>query len=216
MYKYILFDLDGTLTNSMEGIFKSLEYAFDSMGMECPNNEILQKFVGPPLSVSFREIMGFDDETTKTAIAKYRERYVVKGLYENSPYKGIPELLETVKNSGKVLAVATSKPEFMAKEVLNHFDLTKHFAIVSGSLSDADDKTAVIIKALEKLGISESEKSSVLMVGDRKHDIIGAHACGIKCLGVGYGFAPEGEFEEYGADYTVETVDDLKNFLLNK
>lgn len=214
MYKYIFFDLDGTLTNSSEGIIRSLEYAFDSMGMEIPPRETLKKFIGPPLAVSFRELFHFDDEMSQTMITKYRERYSVKGLFENYPYKGMPELLEIVQNSGKILAVATSKPEHFSVRITDHFDLTKYFDSVTGSENEAEDKAAVILKACKRLNIPETEFDSVLMIGDRKHDIIGAHKCGIKCCGVRYGFAPEGEFEEYGADYITDTVEDLKNFLL--
>lgn len=213
-YPTLFFDLDGTLTNSMEGIVRSLEYAFDEMGMERPSRDVLRKFIGPPLTVSFHELMHFDDETTELAIAKYRERYLVKGLYENFPFDGIPDLLEAVKNSGKTLVVATSKPEFMAKAVTDHFDLTKYFVTVAGSCDESEDKAAVIRKACKRLGLPEHAPDGVLMIGDRKHDIIGAHQCGIPCCGVRFGFAPDGEFEEYGADYIVDTVDDLKNFLL--
>lgn len=215
MYKYIFFDLDGTLTNSMEGIIKSLEYSFDKMNLPRPPMETLKKFIGPPLTVSFHELMGFDDEQSEKAIELYRERYVKTGLFENAPFDGIPEMLKSVKESGKILAVATSKPEFMAKTVTDYFDLTKYFATVSGSADESEDKEAVIRKAMKRLNLPESAVDEILMVGDRKHDIIGAHRCNIKCCGVGFGFAPEGEFAEYGADYTVETVDELKEFLIN-
>lgn len=215
MYKYIFFDLDGTLTNSEEGIIKSLEYAFDKLGIESPSYEELKKFIGPPLTVSFHEYMAFDDETTTKAIEKYRERYVVTGIFENAPYDGIPELLERLKSEGCRLAVATTKPEHMAIRVTDRFDLTKYFETVSGANGENDTKEAVIRSACKRMDIPESEWKNILMVGDRKFDIIGAHQCGIRCLGVDYGFAPDGEFEEYGADYTVKTVKDLKKFLIN-
>lgn len=215
MYKYIFFDLDGTLTNSSEGIIRSLRYAFDSMGFERPPLETLKKFIGPPLNVSFHELFHFDDEMSALMIKKYRERYSVKGLFENYPYEGMPELLSEVKDSGKILAVATSKPEHFSLRIADHFDLTKYFASVTGSENESEDKAAVILKACKRLGIPESEFDSVLMVGDRMHDIVGAHKCGIKCCGVRYGFAPEGELEEYGTDYITDTVGDLKNFLLS-
>lgn len=213
MYKYIFFDLDGTLTNSSEGIIKSLEYAFDKLEVERPPYEELLRFIGPPLAVSFREYMNFDDAATAKAIEKYRERYNAKGIFENEPYKGIPELLDELTEKGYRLAIATTKPEHMAKRVTDRYDLTRYFETVSGAIGENDTKEAVIRKACERMNIDESEWNSVLMIGDRKFDIIGAHACGIKCCGVGYGFAPEGEFEEYGADYVTETVADLKKFL---
>lgn len=216
MYKIIFFDLDGTLTDSGEGILKSLEYAFRELGFEVPPMEKLRMFIGPPLSVSFRDYMNFDNETAEKAIVKYRERYVVKGIFENAPYEGIHELLTKLKEKGIRLAVATTKPEHMAKTVTDHYDLTKYFETVSGAMGEGDTKANVIIRACERMNIPENERKDILMVGDRKYDIIGAHECNMKCVGVDYGFAPEGEFEEYGADYTVHTVEDLKNFLLNK
>ena len=215
MYKTLLFDLDGTLTNSEEGIIKSLEYAFDSLGLEKPSYEMLRRFIGPPLTVSFHEYMHFDDETTENAIKKYRERYLVTGIYENAPYEGIPELLNELKNKGFRLAIATTKPEHMALKVTDHFDMTKYFETVSGAVGEGDTKDGVIRRACERMNIPENEWDSILMTGDRKFDIIGAHQCGIKCVGVDWGFAPEGEFREYGADFTVGTVDELKSFLLN-
>ncbi len=215
MYKYIFFDLDGTLTNSEEGIIKSLEYAFDELKIEKPSYEKLRRFIGPPLAVSFREYMNFDDETAKRAIEKYRERYNIKGIFENAPYESIPELLNELKIKGFRLAVATTKPEHMAKRVVEHYGIEKYFDTVSGAIGENDTKEAVIRRACEKMNIDENECANILMVGDRKFDIIGAHACGIKCCGVKYGFAPEGEFEEYDADFIVENVKELKNFLFS-
>lgn len=215
MYKYIFFDLDGTLTNSEEGIIRSLEYAFDKLNLEKPSYEMLRRFIGPPLTVSFHEYMHFDDETTENAIKKYRERYLVTGIFENAPYEGIPELLNELKTRGFRLAIATTKPEHMAKKVTDHFDITKYFDTVSGAVGENDTKESVIRRACERMNIPENEWVNILMIGDRKFDIIGAHQCGIKCVGVDYGFAPEGEFKEFGADYTVGTVNELKSFLLS-
>lgn len=215
MYRYIFFDLDGTLTDSGEGIIRSLEYAFDELGLERPDSETIMKFIGPPLVVSFHEFMHYDDKTTEKAIAKYRERYLVKGIFENYPYEGIPELLSELKNKGVRLAVATTKPEYMAKRVTDHYGLTGYFETVSGAIGEHDTKEAVIRRACERMNVAETEYSEILMVGDRKFDIIGAHACGIKCCCVRYGFAPEGEFEENGADYIVEKTEDLRNFIFS-
>ncbi|MBO5955871.1 MAG: HAD hydrolase-like protein [Clostridia bacterium] len=215
MYKYIFFDLDGTLTNSEEGIIRSLEYAFDELGLERPSYELLKKFIGPPLVVSFRDYMSFDEELTAKAIEKYRERYIVTGIFENAPYDGIAELLKELVDNGFRLAVATTKPEYMALKVTDHYDLTSYFETVSGAIGENDTKEAVIRRVCERMNIPESEWNSILMVGDRKFDVIGAHDCGIKCCGVRYGFAPEGECEECGADYIVTDVADLKKFLLN-
>ena len=215
MYKYLFFDLDGTLTNSEEGIIRSLEYSFECLGEDKPPYEFLRKFIGPPLKVSFSEFMNFDEEKTKKAIEKYRERYVVTGIFENAPYDGIIDLLKELKKCGFLLAIATTKPEHMAKTVTDHFGLSEYFETVSGAVGENDTKENVIRKACARMTISESDWENILMIGDRKYDITGAHSCGIKCVGVEYGFAPDGEFEEYGADYICATVNDLRNFLLN-
>ncbi len=215
VYNIIFFDLDGTLTDSGEGIIKSLEYAFDELNITKPPYEMLKKFIGPPLTVSFHDYMNFDDELTAKAIKKYRERYIIKGIFENTPYSGISELLDELVNRGLRLAVATTKPEHMALRVTDHYDLTKYFETVSGATGENDTKEAVIRRACERMKIDENEIKNILMIGDRKFDIIGAHACGMKCCCVGYGFAPEGEFSEYGADYVVESVEELKKILLN-
>ena len=149
MYKTIFFDLDGTLTDSGEGILKSLEYAFRELGFEVPDMKTLRMFIGPPLVTSFREYVNFDDETTEKAILKYRERYVVKGIYENSPYEGIPELLEELKNKGCRLAIATTKPEHMAKTVTDHYDLTKYFETISPLLIKSSSGFLVPIIAID-------------------------------------------------------------------
>ena len=215
MYKYLFFDLDGTLTNSEEGIIRSLEYSFACLGEDKPPYEFLRKFIGPPLKVSFSEFMNFDEEKTKKAIEKYRERYVVTGIFENAPYNGIIDLLKELKKRGFLLAIATTKPEHMAKTVTDHFGLTEYFDVVSGAVGENDTKENVIRKVCARMNIPENEWKKILMIGDRKYDITGAHSCGIRCVGVEYGFAPEGEFEEYGADYICATVNDLRNFLLN-
>lgn len=215
MFKYVFFDLDGTLTDSGEGIIRSLEYAFDELKLEKPQREMLMKFIGPPLAVSFREFMHYDDETADKAITKYRERYVVRGIFENYPYDGIAQLLAKMKKHGFRLAVATTKPEFMAKRVTDRYELTDFFETVSGAIGDDDTKESVIRRACERMNIPESEFCSVLMVGDRKYDIIGAHACAIKCCGVKYGFAPEGELERYGADYIADDVEALGELIFS-
>lgn len=216
MFKYIFFDLDGTLTDSSEGILKSLVYSFEQIGEPCPSMEVLKSFIGPPLTVSYSEQMHYSTEKAELAIKKYRERYEDKGIFENYPYEGIKEVLGALKEQGFILAVATSKPEHMSKRICDHFGLTEYFATISGAKSESDDKAAVIIRAMERLGLTEADKESILMIGDRKHDIIGAHNCQIKCLGVGYGFAPEGEFEQYGADSVVENVEDILTFLIKQ
>lgn len=213
MYKYIFFDLDGTLTDSEEGIIRSLEYAFDELGLPRPDYDTLRRFIGPPLTESFHEFMNFDDALTEKAIEKYRERYVVTGIFENAPYDGIPELLDELVKSGCRLAVATTKPEYMAVRVTDRYNLTGYFETVSGADGESDSKETVVRRACERMGIPKNEWNQILMVGDRKFDIIGAHACGIKCCCVEYGFAPDGEFEQFGADYITADVKELRDFL---
>lgn len=215
MYKYIFFDLDGTLTNSGEGIIKSLEYAFTKLKLEVPDKPTLTKFIGPPLVVSFHEYMNFDDDTTEKAIKLYRERYEDKGIFENEPYEGIPNLLKELTESGFRLAVATTKPEHMAIRVIEHYSLAPFFETVSGAISENDTKESVIRRACERMNINECEWDSILMIGDRKFDIIGAHNCNIKCCGVEYGFAPKGEFQQYRADYIVKDVNELRTLIFS-
>lgn len=210
-WKYILFDLDGTLTDSNEGILNCVVYALEAAGKEIPDRETLLKFIGPPLVDGFQEITGMTREEAVTATAKYRERYGVIGLFENKPYEGIEQVLSELKKQGKLLALATSKPETYAIRILQHFHLMKYFDETVGSELDGtrNDKAEVIREALRRLNISKEEYRDVIMVGDRRHDIIGAGKCGIESLGVYYGFAEPGELEQAGADYIAHSVSDV-------
>lgn len=210
-WKYLLFDLDGTLTDSSEGILNCVVYALEAAGIEVPDRETLLQFVGPPLIEGFQDIIGMDHTAAVQATVKYRERYGVIGLFENKPYDGIALALSRLKSQGKVIALATSKPESYAVRILQHFNLMKYFDVAVGASMDEsrNNKTAVIKEALRRLGISEDEKEQVLMIGDRRHDIRGAKDCGIASLGVYYGFAEIGELEKAGADYIAWSVDDM-------
>ena len=223
MFKYLLFDLDGTLTDSSKGIINCVKYALDAAGVTLDNCESLYEFIGPPLTDGFMTIAGMNREDAEKSTAKFRERYNVTGLFENEPYDGIKEVLQTLQERGFILAVATSKPEETAKKILEHFDLTRYFKEIAGSSFDGtrNTKQAVIEEVLKRLNISDEEKKTVLMVGDRKHDVLGAHACDIKVLGVYYGFAKQGELEKAGAEYIVHDVYDILsleelNLSLNK
>lgn len=213
-WKYILFDLDGTLTNSKEGILNCVKYALEAKGVPVPSEEELMPFIGPPLMVSFQKYTGFSEQEAKEAVEKYRQRYAVTGLFENAVYEGIEDVLKKLKEKGCVLAVATSKPEVFSKQILEHFHLDGYFQEIVGSALDGsrDNKEDVIREVFRRLSISEDKKEQVLMVGDRKHDIIGAKQCQIKALGVYYGFAPEGEMEAVGADYIIHSVADYYEF----
>lgn len=211
MYKYILFDLDGTITDSSKGITNCVKYALEAARWEIPETDRLLEFIGPPLTEGFMTISKMSEKEAEAATAKFRERYNVTGLFENEPYDGIEKMLKTLKEKGYILAVATSKPEETAKRIIEHFGLKKYFKEITGSTFDAvrNTKQSVIEETLKRLGITDAEKESVLMVGDRKHDVVGAHNCGIDVLGVYYGFAKSGELEDAGADYIVSKVEEI-------
>ena len=213
--KYIFMDLDGTITDSREGITNCFEYALNHFGIEVENKAELEQFIGPPLRKSFMDGYGFDEETAELAVKKYRERFIPTGMFENVVYEGMEQALKKLKDAGKVLIVATSKPEHMAKKILAHFGLDIYFDDICGSNDDAsrNEKDEVIRYALEKQGITEL--SEVLMVGDRKFDVIGAAKCGLKCMGVLYGFGDREELETAGAAYIAETVEDMARIIVS-
>ncbi len=207
--KYILMDLDGTLTNPKVGITKAIQYALKAKNIIEPDLDNLCKYIGPPLWESFKEFHGLNDQETEEAIAKYREYYSVTGLYENEKYDGIEELLIKLVQAEKVLIVATSKPEVFARKILEKFELAKYFTDICGATLDSSRSTkeAVISYALEKNCIEDL--SSVVMVGDRLHDIEGARAVGLPAVGVLYGFGNRDELVSAGADKIADTVEDL-------
>ena len=215
MFDTILFDLDGTLTDPKIGITKCAQYALHSFGIDEPDLDRLEGFIGPPLQQSFMEYYGFDSEQANAAIAKYRERFSTVGLFENSVFPGIIDLLAHLKRSGKTLAVATSKPEVFMRQILERYGLASFFDLAIGSEIDGArvDKAEVIEEVLKRLDLNGTDLAKVVMVGDRKYDIIGAKACGISAIGVRYGYAVENELESAGADYLFSTVDELKDFL---
>ena len=214
-YDILLFDLDGTLTDSAEGIVNCAEYALNSLGISEPDRSKLLRFIGPPLIDSFMDFYGLSREDAVKAVAAYRERYPVKGIFENRVYEGIPEALELLKKGGKRLALATSKPEIYAKRILEHFDLAKYFEVVTGAeLSGVRNaKADVIDECLKRLGCPV--KDTVLMIGDRKHDVEGAKLCGVACAGVKFGYAEENELENAGADFVFDTPFQLAEAVLN-
>ena len=215
-YHTILFDLDGTLTDSEEGITKCVQYALEHFGIEETNQDTLRRFVGPPLDDMFMEIYGFSKEKAVEARWKYRERFETVGLFENRPYEGIAEMLAQLQAAGVALAVATSKPEVFSRRILDKFELTPYFAAISGADLDGNhvDKADMIREAMHRLGRKPEETDGVLMVGDRKYDVEGARECRIPCVGVGFGFAQPGELEAAGAAWFAETVEDLRVLLL--
>ena len=216
-YKYLLFDLDGTLTDPMEGITTSVQYALRSFGIEEPDLSKLTPFIGPPLRESFMKFYGFDAGQAEVAVAKYREWFAPKGIFQNEVYEGIPEMLEDLKRRGKFLAGASSKPQVFVEKVLKHFGIYECFDVIIGSELDGrrESKEEVVEEALHRLGVSGNmqESETAVMIGDRKFDIQGGREHGLVTVGVTYGYAAEGELEEAGADHVVDTVEELWRIL---
>ena len=207
-YKYILFDFDGTLTDSSEGIFKSLTYAFESYEHGTPSEDLLKQFIGPPLHYSFTEICGFTPEHAVEMTEKYRERYKVKGYLESKLYDGVYELLEELKNRGYKLATASSKPLHFVDQICEKLDIKKFFDFLGGTEFDntSESKATVIENAMTNIGATLQD---TLMVGDTKFDIEGAHQVGIPCVAVTYGFGTMEDFKEYKAEYIVDTAKEI-------
>lgn len=228
MYQYILFDLDGTLTDPKPGITGCVQYALHRLGIEEHDRDRLEPFIGPPLLDSFREFYGMDDEKGRQAVAYYRERFSDVGLFENEIYPGIRQMLERLQKAGRHLAVASSKPTVFVTKILEHFGILDYFEVIVGSELDGTraKKEEVVEEALRQLlGRELLEKASdgaadtmqwcdVVMVGDRKFDIEGAKAFQIASVGVSYGYAAAGELAAAGADVIVDTVEELERELL--
>lgn len=215
MYHYIFFDLDGTLTDSKEGILNCLRYAIEKMGRPVPPEETLLKFIGPPLQDSYMEYCGFTEEEAIEGIRLFRERYAPIGKFENAAAPGMPELCARLKAQGFVLALASSKPEEMCLPICEKFGFTPSMTVITGSPPVGDwSKADVIRETMRRLELTEADKSSILMVGDRKFDVLGAKECGIDCVGVEFfGYAAPGELAEAGAVAVVRTPEELEAFL---
>lgn len=212
-YKYILFDLDGTVTDPGIGITNSVMHALRKFGIIEEDRSRLYKFIGPPLADSFRQFYEFSEEETARGIEYYREYFTDKGIFENEVYEGMEELLAALNRQGRKLIIATSKPEVFAERILEHFHLDSYFSFVAGATMDEKrvKKAEVIAYALESCGISDL--SGVLMIGDRKHDVIGAHEVGVDVMGVLHGYGSREELEKAGADYIAENIEEIKKFL---
>ena len=210
MKKTILFDLDGTLTDSGEGIINCVIYALERFGLPIPSRDALRYFVGPPLHESFIK-QGIPADRAEEAVAVYRERYIPIGKYENTPYPGIRELLEILQSEGHALYVATSKPEQMSIDILEHFDLAKYFDLICGATMDTSrtNKEAVIAYLLEQSGRS----GPIVMVGDTKFDVIGAKVHGIPCIGVSWGYGEPADMLKAGACAIANTPEQLLDLL---
>ena len=213
MWNTVLFDLDGTLTDSAPGIINSVTYALARYGIR-EEREKLMQFVGPPLTDSLRDLYGFDKEKRTEAVDLFREYFNEKGWLENSPYPGIAEMLRELKAAGLRLMVATSKPEVQAVRILNHFELAQYFEHICGAPLGNEEgakKSAVIRNALSHA----DDLSRVVMVGDRRHDVAGAHEVGLPCIGVLYGYGDREELEKAGAEFIVADIDALRKMLLS-
>lgn len=209
MYNTIFFDLDGTLTDPGIGITNSVAYALEKWNIKVSDRTELYKFIGPPLIDSFGKYYGFSEEECRKAVMYYREYFSTKGLYENEVYEGVVQLLTKLKEAGKKLVVATSKPDKFAVTILKHFDLYKYFDFVAGASMDETrtKKEEVIAYALESLGIKDV--SEVVMVGDREHDVLGAKVFGMDSIGVLYGYGDREELGKAGATYIVGSVEEI-------
>lgn len=217
MFSYILFDLDGTLSDPKQGICGSVQYALKSFGIEEPDIDRLEPFIGPPLRDSFMKYYGFTPEQAEEAVAKYRERFSVTGKYENTLYPGIAPLLHDLVRAGAKLAIASSKPTVYVEDILVHFGIRQYFDIVVGSELDGtrDRKEEVVDEALRQLDEKYGAKPcEVVMVGDRCFDVEGAKAAGTRSVAVTYGYAQPGELEQAGADIIVRDVEGLRQVLM--
>lgn len=214
MYNIILFDLDGTISDPGIGITNSVAYALEKFNIKVKERTELYKFIGPPLQDSFAQFYGFNEKECENAITYYREYFKERGLYENELYDGMEQLLKDIRNAGKKIILATSKPEKFAVEILEYFKIEQYFDMIAGATMDSSrsKKADVIAYALKESGIEDL--SSVVMVGDREHDIFGAKENGIASIGVLYGYGDREELQNAGALHIVETVDELKDLLL--
>lgn len=219
MFDYILFDLDGTLTDPKEGITKSVQFALHHFGILEPDLKKLEKFIGPPLTESFIEFYNFDHKKAVQAVEKYRERFAKVGLYENKVYPGIESLLKKLKQENKVLAIASSKPTIFVRKILEYFKLDSYFTVIMGSELDGkrSKKEDVVEACLKELFPNKPiDYDKTVMVGDRKFDVEGAKAYGLMSIGVGYGYAGKQELMDAGPDFYVATVKELEKLLFKK
>ena len=211
--KYILFDLDGTLTDPKEGIIKSVQYALRAYGKSASDEELM-RFIGPPRMDSFSVLLGVDETEAARAVEIYREYFAPTGIFQNRAYDGVVDMLKTLTDSGKTLALSTSKPQVFAEQIIKRYGMEPYLSVAVGSELDGHrtKKSEVISETLRLLG---ADKADAVMVGDREHDIIGAHEAGIKAVGVRFGYASEGELEAAGADWVADTIPELTELLLS-
>lgn len=209
-FDYVIFDFDGTVADTGEGILKSLQYSFVAMGDPAPDLSDLKKFIGPPVYYSYTTFYGVSEDKVDLYVKKYRERYSEKGIYESKIYDGIVELINSLKENNIKVGIASSKPERLIYAVADYLGITELFDAVVGVKSDNSkhsSKAGLIAQAMEDMGATD--KAKVLMVGDRMFDIDGAHEAGIKCCGALWGFGSEEEFKEHSAEYIVNIPEEI-------
>ncbi|GFM49767.1 5'-nucleotidase [Pseudomonas cichorii] len=208
-YQNILFDLDGTLTDPRLGITRSIQFALAKLGIDEPDITRLEHFIGPPLLQAFMQFYDMDEARAWEAVGFYRERFKVTGLYENQVFDGVPELLEALAGQGRTLYIATSKPWVFAHEIARHFDFAKYFKVIYGSELDGTrtDKVELIAHLLEQEGLDPSQ---TLMIGDRKHDLIGGLRNGLDVAAVGYGFGSHEELTAQTPTYHFATMAEMQ------
>ncbi|GFM67234.1 5'-nucleotidase [Pseudomonas cichorii] len=208
-YQNILFDLDGTLTDPRLGITRSIQFALAKLGIDEPDITRLEHFIGPPLLQAFMQFYDMDEARAWEAVGFYRERFKVTGLYENQVFDGVPELLETLSDQGRTLYIATSKPWVFAREIARHFDFAKYFKVIYGSELDGTrtDKVELIAHLLEQEGLDPKQ---TLMIGDRKHDLMGGLRNGLDVAAVGYGFGSHEELTAQSPTYHFVTMPEMR------
>ncbi len=214
-YDYVIFDFDGTVTDTGEGILKSLQYSFKAMGHYVPDLSDLKKFIGPPIHYSYVNFYGISEDEVGEYIKKYRERYREKGIYECFVYDGMKELIEQLRENGIKIGIASSKPIKLIYDVMDYLKITPLFDAVTGTQFDDSNhsgKADLVRESMQKLGVSD--KSRVLMVGDRYFDIDGAAGAGVDSCGVLFGYGSRDEFEQHNATYIVDTPSEIASLIL--
>lgn len=218
VFDYLIFDFDGTVADTGEGILKSLQYSFVAMGDPEPELSDLKKFIGPPVFYSYTHFYGISEDRVDLYVKKYRERYREKGIYESKVYDGLKDLLVSLKEKNIKVGIASSKPENLIYSVSDYLGITDMFDVIVGVKSDNSKhstKAGLIAQAMQELGAQD--KNKVLMVGDRLFDIDGAHEAGVKCCGALWGYGDEEEFKEHNADFIVRLPEEIEKivFYLN-
>lgn len=211
----VLFDFDGTVADTGEGVFLCVRYAIDAHGLEQPSDEDIRKFIGPPMIVSYHTLYPqLSDDEVQSLMQSYREKYAEVGLYKYKLYDGITELLKKLNENGIKTAVASSKPQEALENIIKVSGIDKYFDCIVGAYRNYtdSDKATIVEEAIKRTGVTD--KSRVLMVGDRKYDIVGAHKAGIACAAVLFGYGSQEEFDEYRADYVVNSFKEVEKIVL--